>query len=109
VIQPAAITKKKRHKKKSLLWRSYKHHYSSHIAAFFSTATIVSMQNDIFIAVGFWSTTISKLTLLKHIYCGSFMSHRCRTPQKTILIATVPKNTAIEHMYSGGPKKHLNM
>ena len=37
------------------------------------------------------------------------MSHRCRTPQKTIPIATVPKNAAIEHMYSGGPKKHLNM
>ena len=64
-----------------------------------------SAQNDVFIAVGFWSAVISKLLPLKHIYYGGFMSCRCRTPQKTILIAIVPKNAVIDPMYSGGPKK----
>ena len=39
--------------------------YSSHIAVIFSTAAIVSTQNDIFIAVGFWSAAISNLLPLK--------------------------------------------
>ena len=58
-VQPAAITKQKRYKKESPLWQSYKRCYKSHIAAFFSTAAIVSMENEIFIAVGFWSNAIS--------------------------------------------------
>ena len=65
--------------------------YSSHIAVIFSTAAIVSTQNDIFIVASFWSATISKLPPLKLIYCSSFMSYHCRTPQKTIPIAAVPK------------------
>ena len=55
----------------------------------------VFAQNDIFIAVGFWSTAISKLTPLKHIYCGGFMARCYRMPQKTRATAAVPKNTAI--------------
>ena len=45
---------------------------------------------------------------LKHIYYG-FMSRCCRTSQKTIPIAEVPKNAAIDPMYGDGPKKHCNM
>ena len=58
-VQPTAITKQKRRKKESPLRRSYKRCYRSHIAVFFSTAAIVSVENEIFIAVGFWSTAIS--------------------------------------------------
>ena len=87
-VQPAAITKKKCCKKEPLLWRSYKRCYSSHIAVFFSI-------DDIFIVVGFWSAAISKLSLLKHIYCSGFMSCRGRMLQKTIPITAVLKNAAI--------------
>ena len=55
----------------------------------FYIAAILYVRNDIFIAAGFWSATISKLTPLKHIYCGGSMSRHCRTPQKTRAIATV--------------------
>ena len=37
------------------------------------------------------------------------MSCRCRMPQKTAPIAAIPKNTAIDNMYSGGPKKRHNI
>ena len=37
------------------------------------------------------------------------MSHHCRTPQKIIPIAVVPKNNTIDLMYSGSPKKRCNM
>ena len=54
-LQPTAITKQKHCNKESLLRRSYKHRYRSNISAFFSTAAIVSTENDMFIATGFWS------------------------------------------------------
>ena len=105
VVQHTTITKKKRRKKESLLRRSYKRRYSSHIAAFFSTTIIVFMQNDIFIVAGLCPIAISKLLLLKHIYCDGFMSCRYRMLQKTISIMVVPKNAAIDPMYNSGPKK----
>ena len=37
------------------------------------------------------------------------MSRRCRMLQKTAPIAAVPKNTAIDHKYSGNPKKRRNI
>ena len=37
------------------------------------------------------------------------MSRHCRMPQKTIPIAAVQKNAAIDPMYSSDPKKHRNM
>ena len=58
VVQPAAITKQKRCNKESLLRRSYKRHYRSNIMAFSYTTTIVSAENDMFIAVEFWSIAI---------------------------------------------------
>ena len=36
------------------------------------------------------------------------MSRHCRTPQKTLPIAAVTKNAAIDLMYNGGPKTHRN-
>ena len=36
------------------------------------------------------------------------MSRRYRTLQKTLPIAAVTKNAAIDLMYSGGPKTHCN-
>ena len=33
---------------------------------------------------------------------------RCRMPQNTISIAAIPKDAAIDPMYSGGPKKLRN-
>ena len=78
------------------------------MVAFFSTTAIAFVQDDVFIAVGFKSTTISMLLPLKHIYGGGFMSRCYMTPQKSIPIAAVPKNTAIDPMYSNGPIKHCN-
>ena len=52
-VQPTTITKKNCCKKESLLWRLYKHCYSSRIVAFFFTTAIVFAQNDVFIAAGF--------------------------------------------------------
>ena len=46
--------------------------------------------------------TISKLTPLKHIYCGGFMSRCCKMSQKTRAIAAVPKKTPQYATYSGG-------
>ena len=66
------------------------------------------MQDDVFIATGFRSTAISTLPPLKHIYGGGFMSYRCMTLQKIIPIVAVPKNAAIDPMYSDGPKKRRN-
>ena len=57
---------------------------------------------------GFWSASIALLPPLKQVYCGSFMSHHCRTPQKTLPIAAVTKNAAIDLMYNGGPKTRRN-
>ena len=57
---------------------------------------------------GFWSAAIALLLPLKQVYCGSFMSRRCRTPQKTLPIAAVTKNAAIDLMYNGGPKTRRN-
>ena len=37
------------------------------------------------------------------------MSHRYKTPQKTRVIAAVPKNSAIDPMYSGSSKKCRNI
>ena len=88
----------------SLLQRSYKHRYKSHIAMFFSTATIVSTQNDIFIVAGFWSTAISNLPMLKlyiaAVLCPAVVGCRKRLylqrryqkmPQQTLCIAAIPK------------------
>ena len=36
------------------------------------------------------------------------MSHHCRTPQKNIPIEAVPKNAAIDPLYSGCKKKGCN-
>ena len=36
------------------------------------------------------------------------MSRRYRTPQKTLPIAAVTKNAAIDLMYNGGPKMRRN-
>ena len=108
VVQPTAITKKNQCKKESLLHWSYKCCYISHIVAFSSTVAVVPAQNDVFIAVAYRSAAISKLPLLKHIYWGGFMSHHCRTLQKTIPIATVLKNAAIDPTYSDSPKKGRN-
>ena len=88
VIQTAATV--------SILWQ------------FLSIATISYAQDDVFIAAGFRSATISMLSLLKHIYGGCFMSRRSRMLQKTIPIAAVPKNTVIDPMYSSSPKKGRN-
>ena len=105
MVQPITITKKMHRKKESLLRWSYKRRYSSHIAAFFSTAAIVSTENDIFIAAGSCPTAISKLPPLKHIYCIGFMSCHYRMMQKTIPIVTVQKNATIGPTYNDGPKK----
>ena len=94
-VQHVAITKKNRRKKEYLLPWSYKRCYNMHIGAFFSTAAIVSAQNDVFLMAGFRSADISTLPPLKHIYCGGFMSCHCRMPQNTISIAVVPKNATI--------------
>ena len=75
---------------------------------FLSITAIASAQDDVFIATGFKSATISMLSLLKHIYGGGFMSRRSRMSQKTIPIAAVPKNTVIDPMYSSSPKKGRN-
>ena len=108
VVQPTAITKKNQCKKESLFHWSYKRYYISHIAAFSPIVAIVSAQNDVFITVDYRSAAISKLPPLKHIYWGGFMSHHCRTLQKTIPIVTVLKNAAIDPMYSSRPKKSRN-
>ena len=51
---------------------------------------------------------ISTLSPLKLIYGGDFLSRHCRTLQKTIPIAAIPKNAAIDPMYSDSPKKRCN-
>ena len=57
---------------------------------------------------GFWSAAIALLSPLKQVYCGSFMSRRYRTQQKTLPIVAVTKNAAIDLMYSGEPKTLRN-
>ena len=56
----------------------------------------------------FWSVAISTLPLLKHIYGSRFMSRSCRTLQKSIPSAAVPKNAAINPMYIGDHRKRRN-
>ena len=108
-VQPASINKQKHSNKESLLQRSYKRRYKSNIAAFSYAATIVSVENDMFIAVGFWSAAMSIYTPLIHTYCSGLLSCHNRTPQKTIPIAAVTKNTTIDPIYNSGPKKCHNM
>ena len=48
-VQPTTITKKNCCKKESLLRRSYKHCYSSHIATFFFTAAIVYLRKMMYL------------------------------------------------------------
>ena len=98
MVQPAAITNKSFAESiliaaviqtaatVSILWR------------FLSIAAIEFVQDDVFIAAGFRSATISMLSLLKHIYGNGFMSRRSRMLRKTIPIAAVPKNTIIDPM-----------
>ena len=101
-LQPTAITKQKHCNKESLLRRSYKHRYRSNISVFFSTAAIVSTENDMFIATGFWSAANT------HIL-WRFYVLQLSDAAKDYTYSSGPKNAAIDPMYNGGPKKRSNM
>ena len=46
---------------------------------------------------------------LKQTYCGGSMYCHYSAPQKIRTIVAVPKNTAIDPMYSSGSKKRCDM
>ena len=67
-VQTAAITNKSAAKSISIAEVIHTAATDSILQRFFSIAAIASTQNDVFIAAGFWSATISMLLLPKHIY-----------------------------------------